>query len=325
MSLQQQFFFLRAAHEVCSALSSRHVRIKIPTSTPAHQYQFLLARCACSLHVLHKSFIIWCGGRARIKNYEAIYQAECAVSLLLRSGVEINPKIWPPPGTDDFRGRAEKQAAKTSWRKRSRGWAQHKSRRPRARCAKTHTRLPAFAVFHVRACGNLAGSVSKGYCGRRFYLFAIKALIKSLWNILAVWNPCAPLICDPLATQTNPAKYIGPFQAQNKPTTWKQFSWINIWTICMFLSTVPLPQKYEPVKFKSGMIKFITFDSCKLLFWMRKWHFRFGLESGRGIVIFTHASPLEVQKHKGRNAFPHFSNANICRQYFNSEETESKL
>jgi len=46
-----------------------------------------------------------CARRARIKNYEAIYQAECAVSLLLRSGVEINPKIWPPPGTDDFRDR----------------------------------------------------------------------------------------------------------------------------------------------------------------------------------------------------------------------------
>lgn len=91
---------------------------------------------------------------------------------------------------------------KTSWRKRSRGWAQHKSRRPRARCAKTHTRAPAFTVFHVRARGNLAGSVSKGYCGRRFYLFAIKALIKSLWNILAVWNPYAPLICERLATRT---------------------------------------------------------------------------------------------------------------------------
>lgn len=55
--------------------------------------------------------------RARIKNYEAIYQAECAVSLLLRAGVEINPKIWPPP--DDFG--AEKQAAKNKLTKKEQG------------------------------------------------------------------------------------------------------------------------------------------------------------------------------------------------------------
>jgi len=111
--------------------------------------------------------------------------------------------------------------------------------------------------------------------------------------------------------------------AQNKPTTtWKRFSWINIWTVCFY--ELPPCHRKKALKFKSGL-KFITFDSCKLLFWIKSPIFSL---LGDRIVIRTHSSLYQQCINTKENCNSSLSqrhtrlSANICRQYFNSEEGE---
>lgn len=110
-----------------------------------HQYQFLLAMRSLSLCMFCTKVSSYVRlARARIKNYEAIYQAECAVSLLLRAGVEINPKIWPPP--DDFG--AEKQVDE-----KGAGGERSINHGDRAGAAQKHTRARPHSLFFV--CGRV--------------------------------------------------------------------------------------------------------------------------------------------------------------------------